>query len=178
MLGVSQRTVWRRITKHSLNASSAYSDMCDGDLDEHLQTIQLSFPNCGQRMMDGHLRAQGIVVQRERIRESLRRTDPAGVILRQRLALVPRAYHVPHPNALWHIDGNHKLIRSVHCNTLVIAIAVLFNLNGAWSLVVHGGIDGYSRLPVYLRCSDNNRSQTLLEAFLTSVHCFGLPSRV
>ena len=51
-------------------------------------------------MMDGHLRAQGIVVQRERIRESLRRTDPAGVILRQRLALLRRAYHVPHPNAL------------------------------------------------------------------------------
>ena len=69
MLGVSQRTVWRRIREHSLNASSAYSDMCDEDLDEHVGTIQLSFPNCGQRMMDGHLRAQGIVVQRERIRE-------------------------------------------------------------------------------------------------------------
>ena len=43
---------------------------------------------------------------------------------------------------------------------------------------MHGGIDGYSRLPVYLRCSDNNRSQTVFEAFLTSVHCYGLPSRV
>ena len=53
-LGVSQRTVWRGIREHSLNASSAYSDMCDGDLDEHVRTIQLSFPNCGQMMMDGH----------------------------------------------------------------------------------------------------------------------------
>ena len=30
--------------EHSLNASSAYSDMCDGDLDEHVLTIQLAFP--------------------------------------------------------------------------------------------------------------------------------------
>ena len=113
-------------------------------------------------MMDGHLRAQGIVVQRERIRESLRRTDPAGVILRQRLALLRRAYHVPHPNplwpnALWHIDGNHKLIRSVHCTTLVIAIAVLFNLNGAWLKVEvgcawwHRWIQSIASLPQVLR---------------------------
>ena len=31
-----------------------------------------------------------------------------------------------------------------------------------WRLVVHGGVDGYSRIPVYLHCSDNNKADTVL----------------
>ena len=41
-----------------------------------------------------------------------------------------------------------------------------------------GGIDGYSRIPVYLHASNNNRSQTVLKLFLQAVRTFGLPSRV
>lgn len=51
-------------------------------------------------------------------------------------------------NSLWHIDGYHKLIK--------------------WRVVIHGGIDGYSRLPVYLQTSTNNKAATQ----------YGLPSRV
>ena len=57
-----------------------------------------------------------------------------------------RPYSVPGPNSLWHIDGHHKLIR--------------------WRIVTHGGIDGYSRLIVYLKASSNNKSQTVLANFL------------
>ena len=35
-----------------------------------------------------------------------------------------RCYHVPQPNALWHIDGHHKLIK--------------------WGIVIHGVTNGYS----------------------------------
>ncbi|KAF4114111.1 hypothetical protein G5714_004334 [Onychostoma macrolepis] len=42
-------------------------------------------------------------------------------------------------NSLWHIDGNHKLIR--------------------WRIVIHG----YSRLVVFLRASDNNRGGTVFD---------------
>ena len=56
------------------------------------------------------------------------------------------------------IDGNHKLIR--------------------WRLVIHGGIDGYSRMPVYLRASDNNKADTVLRNFVGAVSVYGVPLRV
>lgn len=42
-------------------------------------------------------------------------------------------------------------------------------------MVVHGGVDGYSRVPVYLHCSDNNQASTVLTLFLEAIR---LPSRV
>ena len=47
-----------------------------------------------------------------------------------------------------------------------------------WRFVIHAGIDGYSRLPVFAHCSTNNRSQTVLQLFLDAVGRYGLPTRV
>ena len=55
---------------------------------------------------------------------------------------------------------------------------ILSLLNHRWRIVIHGGIDGYSRIPVYLRASNNNRATTVLSCFTEAVNEYGLPSRV
>ena len=45
-------------------------------------------------------------------------------------------------------------------------------------MVTHGGIDGHSRLVVYLHCSNNNKAATVYKHFLSAVRQYALPSRV
>ena len=46
-------------------------------------------------------------------------------------------------------------------------------------MLVHGGIDGCSRIPVYLRVVSNNTADIVLEGFTHAVSKYGLPpSRV
>ena len=44
--------------------------------------------------------------------------------------------------------------------------------------MVHAGIDGSSRMIVFLHCSNNNRASTVYDLFLKAVQSYGLPSRV
>ena len=44
-------------------------------------------------------------------------------------------------------------------------------------MVVHG-VDGYSRMIVYLQCSNNNRAETVVQLFTEAVSAYALPSRV
>jgi hypothetical protein len=52
----------------------------------------------------------------------------------------------------------------------------LFNIR--WRFIIHGCIDGYSRVIVYLACSVDNTSVTVLKLFEEAVAKWGLPSRV
>lgn len=68
------------------------------------------------------------------------------------------SYRVQCPHVLWHLDGNHALIW--------------------WKMVIHGGIDGFSRLIVYLRCSFNNRADTVFNLFVSACNDVGIPAHV
>ena len=63
------------------------------------------------KTIEGELRAEGIRVQRRRLRESVKRVDPVGRRLRRINGIKRRIYSVHSPLSLWHMDGNHKLIR-------------------------------------------------------------------
>ena len=58
---------------------------------------------------------------------------------------------------------------------LVCKLRVFFN---RWRIVIHGGIDGFSRIPVYLKASNNNKASTVLSCFREAVSEYGLPSWV
>jgi hypothetical protein len=109
----------------------------------------------------------GYRVTRKRLRESIRRIDPEGTWFRKQKRIKRVEYSVPGPFALWHIDGCHKLIKYVFYIPTISYLRVL--LICRYKLVVHGCIDGFSRLIIYLHCANNNRAQTVERQFLTAV---------
>ena len=103
----------RRLSIYGLSILQTYSTLTDGELDAATLQLISQYPNCGYRRMIGLLRGIGINVQQSRVRESMRRSDPQGILICA-LQLTPisrRTYNVSSPLALWHLDGNHKLIR-------------------------------------------------------------------
>ena len=139
MFGCSSRTVQRRMKEFGIE-NVTFTDLNDSELDElallyvYLHVVYALFRACSVKM-------DLLYKEKLRVRESLHRVDPSGIEYRLRRSLHRREYCVPYPNALWHIDGYHKLIR--------------------WRMVVHGGVDGYSRVLVFLKVSSNNRSETV-----------------
>ena len=101
--------------------------------------------------MIGHLRSRSIFVPQSRIRASIHRVDPVNTAIRRCVTVRRRVSRGP--NSVWHIDGHHKLIK--------------------WRFVTHGGIDGFSRTIMYLRCSGNDRALTVLHAFVGGITTYG-----
>lgn len=157
ILSISRPTFYKLLQDHNI-PTSKFKSISDQQLDLEVSHIKTEHPNVGEVMLMGHLRSKNIVVQRQRVRDSLRRMDPIGVLARRRTAIARRVYSVPHPNFIWHVDGNHKLIR--------------------WKLVVHGAIDGYSRMLMFLHCSNNNRAETVKDLFTAAVGQFGRPLHI
>ena len=103
MLGVSQKTISRRIRQFGLlEEVPRYTEISNENLDSVVAEIYHEFPNCGIRQMKGFLDAKGIRIQWERVRASLWRIDPEGILMRTRqLNLVQRRhYSVPGPLSL------------------------------------------------------------------------------
>ena len=56
---------------------------------------------------------------------SQRRVDPGGCVMRQLSTINHRIYRVNGPLALWHIDGNYKLIKYGRKNCILYLVNVL-----------------------------------------------------
>jgi len=154
-LKISRSTLYRHLEDTDL---VGYTDISDQDLDEVIVSYKRIHPHDGERMLIGHLRSLNIHLQRWRIRDSIHRVDPSGVRQRSIKLIQRRTYFSKGPNFVWHMDGNHKLIR--------------------WKFVIHGAVDGYSRLVTFLKCSNNNRAPTVLESFTAAVQTYGLPRKL
>ena len=113
LFGVSKRTLERRLSEFGLRVRANYARLTDAELDATVNDIIADFPNVGCKRMSGLLLGRGLRIQQSRIRECMRRVNPEGVLLRAlELRLIQRrSYYVQGPLSLWHIDGNHKLIR-------------------------------------------------------------------
>lgn len=90
----------------------SFSEVTDDALDEMIKDIVAGNDLLGSEAVRAQLRAGGVRVQRNRIRKSLARINPRAAALRA-MSQRPqrRLYRVAGPNSLWHLDGNHKLIR-------------------------------------------------------------------
>ena len=104
MFGISLMTLYRRRKELGLlDTHPRYSDVGDDQLQTYVEEIKCDMPDSGERMINGVLRMNGVVVQRERLRKVIRDVDPINTALRWNIKIVRRPYAVPGANYLWHI---------------------------------------------------------------------------
>ena len=131
---------------------SSFSDLSDDQLRDILNTIKEHHPRAGEIMVQGHLRAQEVHIQQERLHSTIHQVDLVGAASRR------RPHSVPCSNYLWHINRNHKLI--------------------CWRMVLHHAVDGFSWLVVFGMFFNNNRASTVLSLYQAAFPKYGHPFRV
>lgn len=118
--------VHRNTVKHYLQSyrirKQEYSQISDEELDTLVEEFKQKRPTTGLSYLRGHLLQQGWRIQRSRLLASVSRVDGVRKVLRKNSAIKRRQYVSSRPNAVWHIDGHHKL--------------------GPWGIVIHASIDG------------------------------------
>uniref|UniRef100_A0AAZ1X781 Integrase core domain-containing protein n=1 Tax=Oreochromis aureus TaxID=47969 RepID=A0AAZ1X781_OREAU len=95
-LGVSRRTMFRRMQEFDLSVRGTYSTMNDQELDNIISAIKNQMPNAGYRMVQGHLVSMGLRVQWWRMMASMHRVDAVGIFTRitELGCVVRRSYSV------------------------------------------------------------------------------------
>ena len=88
----------------------------------------------------------------------MRELDPVGTALRWRRTFCWRKYNVRCPNALWHIDGKHKMIR--------------------WWFVTHRLWWVFQTASIPIRCKQQQKLRHSLWLSQNACQTYGIPSRV
>ncbi|KAJ7705834.1 hypothetical protein B0H14DRAFT_3099686 [Mycena olivaceomarginata] len=126
-LGVGRSTVRNALIEHGIAqpqptpfqtdtnyfVTGPVSEISDDDLDMLLLRLRTHYRRAGLSMLNGMLRRLGHRVPTERVRQSLLRIDPVRRILSV-YGFGRREYRVLGPNSLWHHDGQHGNLLSVH----------------------------------------------------------------
>ena len=152
LLGVSTSTIRRRMRQYGLSIRQQYTQLANTTLDQLILEILSEHPNSGYRMVCSYLSDGGIRISQQRARDSLARIDPLSVVYEYIVDSI--MFHTQMPFGII-IDGNMSLCR--------------------WGFAVHGAVDGYSRMIVYLHCSTNNNAETVLSHFIGGVEEYGYP---
>mmetsp|Transcript_25666 Transcript_25666/g.36809 ORF Transcript_25666/g.36809 Transcript_25666/m.36809 type:complete len:316 (-) Transcript_25666:225-1172(-) len=155
-LSISRKTLYRWIRRTEF--CPPFTFLNNEELDNVILQHITGEPRRGENSIAAYLQSNGYKVSRAQLRESIHRVDPEGVLERSRKPIHRRAYNVLGPHHLWHIDGNHKLIR--------------------YGMVIHGCIDGRTRCIIYLALKNSNSSKVVLDLFKDGVNRFQLPDRV
>lgn len=108
------------------NIHHQYSMLSNADLDILTRRFQEKKPESGLCYLIGFLHRHGLRVQWWQVVSSLRWVDRIGQILHQRRVIFCCKYTVKRPDALWHVDGHHKLIQG--------------------GVVIHRMVDGFSQM--------------------------------
>ena len=156
-LGVSRPTIYKLLSDAGIDHSGRFNSITNAELDRIISEIKISHPNAGETNIMGHLRARNVRVQRNRLRGTIHCVDPQGPSTCSSRNFHARVYETPCPNYVWHIDGNHKLVK--------------------WGFVTHLAIDGFSRLITFGETSDNT-AESVSQKFVTAVDKYGRPLRV
>ena len=59
-----------------------YSRIADDDLDDTIRRILQDHPHLGERLLAGALKSNGVIIQRQRLRDSVMRVDPVARLMR------------------------------------------------------------------------------------------------
>jgi hypothetical protein len=110
MYGISRRTMYNIRSGFGLVGSSitGFTNISNTDLRCLIHEIKQEMPHIGVRMLRGVLESRGYHIPTTRLRDTLEELEP---LTQWSAPIRRRVYSVPYPNALWHIDGNHKLVR-------------------------------------------------------------------
>ena len=111
LFGTSTSTVERRMSEFGLSIRVFHAQLSDLDLDATVSEVMREIPNVGCKRMTGLLLGRGLRLQQ--VRESMRRVNPEGVLLRalELNILQRRCYQVRGPLSLWYIDLKRNLLR-------------------------------------------------------------------
>ena len=108
VLGIHRNMLHIYIKKHGIKHT--HSTSSNAELDQLIRQFKAKCPESGLHYTMGHLYAEGRRVQYHHILQSLWRIGHICQVLQDCQIKRWCKYYAKRPNALWHIDGHHKLI--------------------------------------------------------------------